>query len=162
MFSNWPQLSLRFVYLFWSRIQSIAFSCCHFSISWPQKSPGPFNLFAGYSLAFEMLCKINWHTPFPIWNQSVVPYPVPTVASWPEYRFLKRQVRSSGIPISQNFPQFVLQRDISESNIIVGDFKTPLSKMNTFALHVINPLWEFFLQEAWWQRRLQITIMISN
>ena len=24
-----------------------------------------------------------WCTPFPIWNQSVVPYPVLTVASWP-------------------------------------------------------------------------------
>ena len=34
-----------------------------------------------------------WHTPFPIWNQSVVPCPVLTVASWPAYRFLKRQVR---------------------------------------------------------------------
>ena len=40
-----------------------------------------------------------WHTPFPIWNQSVVPCPVLTVASWPAYRFLKRQVRWSGIPI---------------------------------------------------------------
>ena len=41
-----------------------------------------------------------WHTPFPIWNQSAVPCPVLTVASWPAYRFLKRQVRWSGIPIS--------------------------------------------------------------
>ena len=41
-----------------------------------------------------------WCTPFPIWNQSVVPCPVLTVASWPVYRFLKRQVRWSGIPIS--------------------------------------------------------------
>ena len=41
-----------------------------------------------------------WRTPFPIWNQSVVPCPVQTVASWPAYRFLKRQVRWSGIPIS--------------------------------------------------------------
>ena len=29
-----------------------------------------------------------WRTPFPIWNQSVVPYPVLTIASWPAYRFL--------------------------------------------------------------------------
>ena len=29
-----------------------------------------------------------WRTPFPIWNQSVVPRPVLTVASWPAYRFL--------------------------------------------------------------------------
>ena len=41
-----------------------------------------------------------WHTPLPIWNQAVVPCPVLTVASWPAYRFLKRQVRWSGIPIS--------------------------------------------------------------
>ena len=41
-----------------------------------------------------------WCTPFPICNQSVVPWPVLTVASWPAYRFLKRQVRWSGIPIS--------------------------------------------------------------
>ena len=33
-------------------------------------------------------------------HQSVVPCPVLTVASWPAYRFLKRQVRWSGIPIS--------------------------------------------------------------
>ena len=40
-----------------------------------------------------------WRTPFPIWNQSVVPCPVPPVASWPAYIFLRRQVRWSGIPI---------------------------------------------------------------
>ena len=41
-----------------------------------------------------------WRTPFPIWNQSVVPCPALTVDSWPVYRFLRRQVRWSGIPIS--------------------------------------------------------------
>ena len=39
-------------------------------------------------------------TSFPIWNQFVVPSLVLTVASWPAYRFLRRQVRWSGIPIS--------------------------------------------------------------
>ena len=42
----------------------------------------------------------SWRIPFPIWNQSIVPCPVLTVASWPAYRFLKRQVRWSGIHIS--------------------------------------------------------------
>ena len=62
------------------------------------------------SLAFLMMYsayKLNkqgdniqpWHTPFLIWSQSV-PCPVLTVASWPAYRFLKRQIRWSGIPIS--------------------------------------------------------------
>ena len=66
---------------------------------------------ASSSLAFHMMyCayKLNkqgdviqpWQTPFPILNQSVVPCPVLTVASWPAYRFLWRQVRWSGIPIS--------------------------------------------------------------
>ena len=41
-----------------------------------------------------------WHTPFPIFNQSIVPCLVLTVASWPAHRFLRRQVRWSGIPIS--------------------------------------------------------------
>ena len=40
------------------------------------------------------------HTPFPIFNQSIVPCPILTVASQSTYRFLKRQVRWSGIPIS--------------------------------------------------------------
>ena len=41
-----------------------------------------------------------WCTPFPIWNQSIVPCPVLTVAFWSAYRFLRRQVRWSGIPTS--------------------------------------------------------------
>ena len=42
----------------------------------------------------------TWHTPFLIWKQSVVPCPVLTIASWHAYRFLRRQVRESGSPIS--------------------------------------------------------------
>ena len=57
-------------------------------------------------------CKLNnqgdniqpWCTLFPIWNQSIVPRLVQTVASWPAYRFLRRQVRWSGIPLSEKFP----------------------------------------------------------
>ena len=50
-------------------------------------------------------------TPFPIWNQSVVPCPGLTIASWPAYRFLRRQVRWSGILISfRIFHSFVIHR----------------------------------------------------
>ena len=34
-----------------------------------------------------------WRTPFSIWNQCVGPCLVLTVASWPAYRFLRRQVK---------------------------------------------------------------------
>ena len=47
-------------------------------------------------------------TPFLIWNQSVVPCPVLTIASWPAHRFLRRQVRWSRIPISFRIFQFVV------------------------------------------------------
>ena len=49
-----------------------------------------------------------WWTPFPIWNQSVVPCPVLTVASWPTCRFLRRQERRSDIPFSSRILQFVV------------------------------------------------------
>ena len=66
---------------------------------------------ASSSPAFLLMysaCKLNkpgdniqpWRTPFPVWNQCVVPCPILTVASWPAYRFLKRQVRWSGMPTS--------------------------------------------------------------
>jgi len=44
-----------------------------------------------------------WHTPFLIWNQSVVPCPVLTVASWPVYKFLRKQVRWSVFPFLEEF-----------------------------------------------------------
>ena len=34
-----------------------------------------------------------WRIPFPIWNQSVVPHPVLTIASWSTYKCLRWQVR---------------------------------------------------------------------
>ena len=59
-----------------------------------------------------------WRTPFPIWNQSVVPCSVLTVASWPAYRFLKRQVRWSGIPISLRIFQFVVIHTVKGFGVV--------------------------------------------
>ena len=59
-----------------------------------------------------------WWTPFPIWNQSVVPFPVLTVASWPAYRFLKRQVSWSGIPISFRIFQFIVIHTVKGFGIV--------------------------------------------
>ena len=49
-----------------------------------------------------------WCTPFLICNQSVVPCPVLTFASRPAHRYLRWQVRWSGIPISFRIFQFVV------------------------------------------------------
>ena len=72
-------------------------------------SPAFLMMYSAYKLNKQNDSIQSWHTPFPIWNQSVFPCPVLIVASWPAYRFLRRQVRWSGIPhLLKNFPQFVV------------------------------------------------------
>ena len=62
-------------------------------------------MYSAYKLNKQCDSIQPWRTPFPIWKQivvpcSIVPCPVLTVTSWPAYRFFRRQVRWSGIPIS--------------------------------------------------------------
>ena len=64
-------------------------------------SPAFLMMYSAYKLNKQGDNIQPWCTPFPIWNRSVVPCPFLTVVSWPAYRFLKRQVRWSVIPICQ-------------------------------------------------------------
>ena len=84
---------------------------------------------ASPSPAFQMMYsayKLNkqgdniqpWRTPLPILNQSVVPRPVLTVASWLAYSFLRRQVRWSGILISLRIFQFVVIHTVKGFSIV--------------------------------------------
>ena len=84
---------------------------------------------ASSSPAFHMMysaCKLNkqgdiiqpWRIPFPIWNQSIVPYPGLTVASWLAYRFLRRQIRWYSIPKFKNFPQFFVIHTVKSFCIV--------------------------------------------
>ena len=96
--------------------------------------------FASSSLAFQMMWnvyKLNkqsdsiqpWCIPFSIWNQSVVPCSVLTVTSWPAYRFLRRQVRWSGIPISWIFHSLLWS---TQSKVFpLTDQKKKNSKVNS-------------------------------
>ena len=59
-----------------------------------------------------------WRTLFPIWNNSVVQYPVLTVASWPAYRFLERPVMWSRIPISFRIFQFIMIHTVKGFDIV--------------------------------------------
>ena len=65
-----------------------------------------------------MLSMWPWHTLFPIWNQLVVPCPVLYVASWPAYRFLRRQVKCSCIPMSLRIFQFVVIHTVKGCSIV--------------------------------------------
>ena len=60
-----------------------------------------------------------WRTPFPIWNRSVVPCPVLTVASWPAYRFLKKADQVVWYSrLFQNFPQFIVIHTVKGFGIV--------------------------------------------
>ena len=63
-------------------------------------SPAFCMMYSAYKLNKQGDIIQPWHTSFLIWNQTVVPCPVLTVASCLAYRFLRRQVRWSGIPVS--------------------------------------------------------------
>ena len=59
--------------------------------AWASSSPAFFMMYSAYKLNEQGDNIQPWHTPFPIWNQSVVPCPGLTVASWSAYRFLNTQ-----------------------------------------------------------------------
>ena len=118
-------------------------------------------------LAFHMMYsayKLNkqddnmqpWHTPFPMCNQSVVPCPVLTVASWPAYRFLRRQLRWSGIPISwrvfhvfcdphkgfgiinkAEIDVFLELSSLFYDSVDVGNFSKSSLNISKFSVHVL-------------------------
>ena len=98
--------SLSCVQLFatpWTTTHHITLS---FSISWSllkhcdSSSPEFSMIYSAYTLNKQGDNIEAWHTPSPIWNQSIVPCLVLTGASWHAFRFRRRQVRWSGILIS--------------------------------------------------------------
>ena len=81
-------------------------------------SPAFLMMYSAYKLNKQGDNIQPWCTPFLIWNQSVVPRPALTCAYWPAYRFLRRQVMWSGIPISKNFPKFVMIYTVKDFSIV--------------------------------------------
>ena len=99
------------ILVFWMLSLKPTFSLSSFTFMIPacdSSSPAFLMIYSAYKLNKQGDSIQPWHPPFPIWNQSTVPCPVLTVVSWPAYRFLRRQVRWSGIPISWRIFQFVV------------------------------------------------------
>ena len=88
---NWTELSLLIFLL------AILIPACASS------SPAFLMMYSAHKLNKQGDNIQPWRAPFLIWNQPVFPCPVPTVASWAADRFLRRQVRWSGIPISLSY-----------------------------------------------------------
>ena len=107
-----------------------------------------------FSPAFHMMYsayKLNkqgdniqpWCTPFPLWNQSIVPRPVLTVASWPAYIFLRRQVRWSGVLIFLRIFQFVVIHTVKGFSL-ASEAEVDFLKMS-FLILWSNGFWQFDL-----------------
>ena len=61
----------------------------------------------------------SWCTPFPIWNQSIVPCPVLTLASWPAYRFSQETDKMVWyFHLFKNFPQLVVTHTVKGFRIV--------------------------------------------
>ena len=86
--------------------------------SYSSSSPAFLMMYSAYKFNKQSDNIQPWCTPFPIWNQYAIPCPVLTVASWPAYRFLKRQVRWSGISISFRIFQFIVIHTVKGFGIV--------------------------------------------
>ena len=100
-------------------------------------------------------------TLFPNWKQSVLPCPVLTVVPWPAYRFLKRQVRWSGIPISWRIFQFVVSHTVKVYHV-VNTAEVNVFFWNSLAFSMIQQMlamWSLvplpFLNPAWMKPGLE-------
>ena len=81
-------------------LRLLMFLSAIFIPAYTSSSPAFLTMYSAYKLNKQGDNIQPWHIPFLIWSQSVVPCMILTVASWPAYRFLRRQGRWSGIPIS--------------------------------------------------------------
>ena len=110
--------------------------------AWVSSSPAFLMMYSAYKQGDNIQL---WHIPFPIWNQSVVPCPVMTVASWPAYRFLRSQARWSGIPISLRFFQFVVIHTVKGFGIVNKAEIDVFLKLLLFLWS--SECWQF---DLWW------------
>ena len=129
-------------------------------------SPAFIMMYSAYKLNKQSDNIQPWHTPFPIWNHSVVPCPVLTVASWPAYRFLKKQVQVIWYShLFQNFPQFIVIHTVEVFGVVnkaeIDVFLEPL----TFSMiQQILAIWFLvplpFLKPAWISYSLTLIMLL--
>ena len=143
---------------------------------WPFQS-GFFSLvcFSGSSRLQHLLifCLFLWLNSIPLYVytiiccpihsliQLVVPCPVLTVASWPTYRFLRRQVRRCGIPFILRIFHSLLSatvtgfRVVNETDVFVeflafSMIQQMLAIWSLVPLSFLNPactIWKFLVRE---------------
>ena len=85
--------------------------------AYASSSPG-FHLMYSAQKSYKQGNNIQpWCTPFPMWNQSVVPCLVLTIVSWPAHMFLRRQVVWYS-HLLKNFSQFVVIHTVRGFSVV--------------------------------------------
>ena len=77
--------------------------------------------------------------PLLILNKSITARPLLTLACWPEYRFLRSQVRWSGMHLFKNFPQFAVIHTIKDFSI-VSEAEVDFFPFNSLAFCMIQQM----------------------
>ena len=111
----WVELSDHFA---WCTLHTSGLVCCRL---WDRKPD-----MTGQLNSNNSACRLDkqsdsiqpWCAPVSIWNQSVIPCLVLTVASWLAYRFFRRQVRCLYSHLFKNFPQFVVIHTVQDFSIV--------------------------------------------
>ena len=113
-------------------------------LAYASSSPAFLMMYSVYKLNKQGDNVQPWRTPFPIWKQPVVPCLVLTVASCPAYRFLRRQVRKYGIPISLRIFHCLLWS--TQSMVLAGSMENKqMFFWNSLAFSMIQRCWQFDL-----------------
>ena len=105
-------------------------------------SPAFLLMYSAYKLNKQGENIKPWHTPFPIWNHSVVRCPVLNVASWPAYMVSEEAGQVVWYShLFQNFPWFIVIHTVKDFGIV-----------NKTEIDVFLELsWAFLeLQLFWW------------
>ena len=83
-------------------------------------------------------------TTFLILSQSIVSCLVLTVASWPAYRFLRKQVRVSGTPCCGDFPRLIVIHTVKGFPVVneAEDVGNLISSYSAFSKPSLD-IWRF-------------------
>ena len=115
--------------------------------SWFQLVLHPDRLFTWCILHISYISRVTIHSPNILLSQfgtHLLFHPVLTAASWSTYRFLRRQIRWSGIPISWRIFQFVVVYTIKGASLVAQMVKhlPTMQQTQVQSLGREDPLWK--------------------
>ena len=113
-------------------------------------SPAFLTMYSAYKLNKQGDNIQLWCTPFPIGNQSVVPCPVLTVASWPAYRFLKSQSGGLVFHLFHDFPQCIVIHTVKGFGIVNKAEIDVFSGTLLLFCYLSWPKWRENVKSVWW------------